>query len=68
MDAAPDFDALRAQRNATVQEHLQKMADECDEAETTDETTNLADVHDILLVQYKPPCLYCSCIIITHCG
>ena len=28
MDAAPDFDALRAQRNATVQEHLQKMADE----------------------------------------
>ncbi len=28
MDAAPDFEALRARRNAAVQEMHQKMADE----------------------------------------
>lgn len=28
MEAAPDFDALRARRNAAVQERHQKMADE----------------------------------------
>lgn len=28
MDAAPDFDALRARRNVAVQEMHQKMADE----------------------------------------
>ena len=49
MDAAPDFEALRAKRNAAVQEHLQKMADEWGVPLQTLRTTA------------KPFACYCAC-------
>lgn len=49
MDAAPDFEALRAERNRRVMEHIQKMADEFGVPPSS------------LRSNHNPDACYCAC-------
>ena len=50
MDAAPDFDALRAERNKKVMEHHQRLADE------------LGMPLSPMSSYFNPNSCYCACI------